>query len=109
MLCPMNRTELDTGLRRLCERFHWHRSVEVLMVGAAAGMLTNQLARDRVTVDCDIIKYVPEDALGRVELLAEAVGKEMGLPENWFNSHIALRADLIPDGWQSRRIWIVSG
>lgn len=72
-------------------------------------MLTAVLARDRVTVDCDIIHYYPDTSYVAVESLAKAIGQERGLPEMWFNSSISLRTDLIPDRWQDRRILIERG
>ncbi|HEX8911847.1 MAG TPA: DUF6036 family nucleotidyltransferase [Humisphaera sp.] len=103
MLAGMERSELDEAIHRLCARFQWHCPVEVLMVGGAAGMLTGVLPRDRVTTDCDIIKYLPDAAAARIELVADDIGREMGLPDRWLNSDIALRTDLIPDGWEDRR------
>jgi hypothetical protein len=108
-LSGMDRSELDAAINDLCKRFTWHCEVEVLMVGGAAGMLTGLLPRDRVTVDCDVIKYVPQDAWVQIELLAEKIGRERGLPDNWFNSDISSREDLIPNGWRDRRVWIDQG
>src|SRR5687767_4616502 len=108
-LARMDRTELDTAIQALCIRFQWHCHVEILMVGGAAGMLTGLLPPDRVTVDCDIINYSPEAAWARVELTADEIGREMSLPEDWFNSNIAIRTDLIPDGWESRKQLVLAG
>jgi hypothetical protein len=105
----MDRSDLDVAIRMLCQRFRWHTSVDILIVGGAAGMLTGLLPRDRVTIDCYIIQYVPESAWASVELLADEIGAELSLPTNWFNSQISMRPDLLPDGWRDRRVWIESG
>ena len=45
--------------------------VEVLVVGASAGMLTGQLPRGRTTVDCDVMVIAPRETEGA--LLAAAI------------------------------------
>jgi hypothetical protein len=72
-------------------------------------MLTGLLPRERVTIDCDIIQYVPGSAWTSVELLADKIGDELSLPANWLNSQISMRPDLLPDGWRDRRIGVDSG
>lgn len=90
----------------LGERFSYHTEVELLLVGGAAGMLTGLLPRARTTTDCDVMAYVPEEAMGAVENAAEEVASELGLAATWLNSNVQIRRDALPDEWQSRRVWI---
>jgi len=105
----LNNSELDRAISVLCSRFEWHGNVEVLVVGGAAGMMTGQLARERTTGDCDVIKYHPAEAWHWVELEAEKVGNELGLPQGWFNSQVQIRADSLPSGWEGRRVLVHQG
>jgi hypothetical protein len=102
----MNTTAVERALAMLGERFSYHTEVELLLVGGAAGMLTGLLPPARTTTDCDVMAYVPENAMGAVENAAEHIAVELGLASTWLNSDVQLRRDALPDGWQSRRVWI---
>lgn len=102
----MNTTAVERALEKLGERFSYHTEVELLLVGGAAGMLTGLLPPARTTTDCDVMAYVPEDAMGAVEHAAEQVARELGLGANWLNSSVQLRRDALPDDWRKRRVWI---
>lgn len=104
----INNEILDEALRRLAKQFDWHCDVEILLVGGAAGMVTGLLPPERTTIDCDVIHYFPEQAWAAVERTAELVGRELGLSPHWLNSHVQIRSDCLPDGWKSRRIFVVS-
>ena len=102
----MDVSAVEQALSRLGERFSYHTEVELLLVGGAAGMLTGLLPPLRTTIDCDVMAYVPEDAMGAVEHAAAEVAAELGLAETWLNSDVQLRRDALPDGWEIRRILI---
>lgn len=102
----MNATAVERAFEKLGERFSYHTEVELLLVGGAAGMLTGLLPPARTTTDCDVMAYVPEDAMGAVENAAEQVARELGLAATWLNSNVQLRRDALPDDWQTRRVWI---
>lgn len=107
---PMMDTQsIEAALARLCQDFAWHRIVEILIVGGAAGMLTGVFARGRTTTDCDVMVYAPENAFGAIEACAEAVGAAMELAPGWFNSNVQLRRDSLADGWMRRRIFVCEG
>ena len=89
-------------------RLSYHTGVDLLLVGGAAGMLTGVLPPARTTSDCDVMAYVPEDAMGAVERAAEQVAGELGLAANWLNSDVQLRRDALADDWPSRRIWVAT-
>ncbi len=102
----MNTTTVEHALERLGERLAYHREVELLLVGGAAGMLTGLLPRTRTTTDCDVMSYIPESAMTAVEAAAEQVAEQLGLASTWLNSNVQLRRDALPDGWETRRVWI---
>ena len=102
----MNASAVEQALSTLGKRFSYHTEVELLLVGGAAGMLTGLLPPARTTIDCDVMVYVPEDAMGAVELAAAQVAGELGLGETWLNSNVQLRRDALPDDWETRRILI---
>lgn len=102
----MNTTAVERALQLLGERFTYHTQVELLLVGGAAGMLTGLLPPSRTTTDCDVMVYVPENAMGAIEVAAEHVARELGLAAKWLNSDVQIRPDALPDGWQTRRIRI---
>ena len=102
----MNASAVEQALSTLGKRFSHHTEVELLLVGGAAGMLTGLLPPARTTIDCDVMVYVPEDAMGAVESAALQVAGELGLGETWLNSNVQLRRDALPDDWETRRILI---
>lgn len=102
--------ELDSkkileNLNDLSDRLHWDSPIEILLIGGAAGMLTGQLSPRRVTLDCDIMHYAPEQAQDPVLKAAHQVAAKQGLPENWLNFQ-AMQMNVLPDGWQSRQILV---
>ncbi|MCA9304733.1 MAG: hypothetical protein KC996_11480 [Phycisphaerales bacterium] len=100
---PMNTTTVEHALRRLGEVVEYHTGIEILLVGGAAGMLTNLLGRNRVTTDCDVMVYLPPNAMAAVQLAAETVADELKLAPSWLNSDVQLRVDALPDGWEQRK------
>ena len=78
--------------------------VEVLLVGASAGMLTGQLPRGRTTVDCDVMVIAPRETEGALLAAADDVAVELGLPTCWFNTDVQLLIHALPMGWQDRRV-----
>lgn len=100
---PMQTNTIEQALRLLGERVRYHTEIEILLVGGAAGMLTNQLGQNRVTTDCDVMVYLPEHAMTAVEQAAEQVAKELELSLTWMNSNVQLRVDALPDGWDDRK------
>ncbi|MCA3004376.1 MAG: DUF6036 family nucleotidyltransferase [Planctomycetaceae bacterium] len=76
--------------------------VEIVLVGAAAGMLTGELPASRTTSDCDVMVLLPEEALGRLAIASEAVAADLGLPPTWLNTDVQLRRDALPEDWATR-------
>ncbi len=105
----MDKSDLDHAITLLCQRFLWHCDVDILIVGGAAGMLTNQLAKGRTTRDCDVIDCAPDAAWQAISDIAVGIGQELGLPKNWFNSDIMIRLDCLPSDWKDRRTWVAQG
>lgn len=80
--------------------------VELLLVGGAAGMVTGVLPASRTTIDCDVARYIPADAGATVEMAAEVVGRDLGLPDRWLNSDVQIRLDALPDEWEGRKVFV---
>jgi hypothetical protein len=99
----MEQNDILVLLGELGERLGECKSVEIVLVGGAAGMLTGQLQKTRVTTDCDVIRYLPEEAQQSVLTAACELAKEKGLPENWLNSQV-MTLDVLPEGWHGRRV-----
>jgi len=104
MADPMNTSTVEKALRLLGEVLEYHCDIEILLVGGAAGMLTGVLAHNRITMDCDVMVYLPPEAMSAVELAAGRVAAEMGLSPTWLNSDVQLRLDALPDDWSQRKI-----
>lgn len=81
--------------------------VEIVLIGGAAGMLTGLYEPTRTTTDCDIINFIPLELQHTVLTAAKAVAKKHGLPESWLNTQ-AMSLDILPDGWQSRKVHIAT-
>lgn len=102
----MDTSTIEHALCRLGEVVEYHTDIELLLVGGAAGMLTGVLAAWRTTIDCDVMVYAPESAIACVELGADKVAQEQGLPARWLNSDVQMRIDTLPDGWKGRRVHV---
>lgn len=98
--------EILDALQATSNNMKWDgKPVEILLIGGAGAMLSGQLRPERVTQDCDVIDYRPEDAQQTVLEAASRVAISKGLPEKWLNSK-AMDMDILPAGWRSRRILI---
>ena len=94
------------ALNATAEHMEWNGDpVEILLIGGAGAMLTGMLRSERVTQDCDVIDYQPQDGQQAVLAAAAKVAAKKGLPEKWLNSK-AMGLDILSDGWHSRRILI---
>jgi len=102
----MNTKTIERAFEMLGCRLSYPLEVELLLVGGAAGMLTGLLPPSRTTLDCDIMHAQPDSAVFVIERHAAEVATTLGLPTNWLNSDAKIRADTLPDGWRTRRVWI---
>lgn len=102
----LNSNEILDALNATAYHMQWDgKPVEILLIGGAGAMLTGLLRSERVTQDCDVIDYQPEDGQQAVLAAAAKVAAKRGLPEKWLNSK-AMGMNILPDGWRSRRILI---
>ena len=75
------------ALNATAEHMEWNGDpVEILLIGGAGAMLTGMLRSERVTQDCDVIDYQPQDGQQAVLAAAAKVAAKKGLPEKWLNS-----------------------
>lgn len=101
----LNSKEILKALQRTGELLEWDSKIEILLIGGAAGAITGLLSENRVTQDCDVMQYIPDEARQAVLDVAGVVAKELGLAENWLNSQ-AMQMDILPDGWHIRKVHI---
>jgi len=91
------------ALRRVGETALLNQVVEMTLIGGAAGMLSSEFTSERVTQDCDIISLIPIDAMKEINDAAVKVAQEFDLNDHWLNAK-AMQLNVLPDGWESRRI-----
>ena len=95
-------------LKETAEILHWDGEIiEILLIGGAAGMLSGQLSAHRVTQDCDVVNFRPEESQKAVLDAALQFAHKKGLPETWLSTQ-AMDLNILPDGWYSRRVHIAS-
>jgi hypothetical protein len=83
--------------------------VDVLLIGASAGMLSGQLPRNRTTTDCDVMDIHPAAAELLLMEAAEAVAHERGLSRSWLNTDAQMLRHALPDGWRTRTVTVFLG
>jgi len=105
-LAALNSTLLRTALSGVGMSLPPDVSIEILVVGGAAGLLTGLLPPSRTTMDCDVMVYVPANSWHAVEEAAHQVGRELGLSTSWLNGVAQLRIDSLPQGWRDRRVHV---
>lgn len=91
------------SLGRLGKRVTAAETIDLLVVGGAAGLLNGELAGVNTTSDVDVL-LVAERNWDRLQEAAAEVGMEMNLPANWLNNDAGLYAESLPADWKSRRI-----
>ena len=79
--------------------------IDILLIGGAAGVLTEQLPLNRTTTDCDVIFYRPENAGNTILAAVQQVATQEKLPTSWLNFE-AMQLDILPHGWHTRQIHI---
>jgi len=102
----MNTSTVERALRQLGKVLVYHREIEILLVGGAAGMVTGVFSAGRTTMDCDVMVYIPPDAMSAVEFAADQVAAEFELSPSWLNSAVQIRRDALPNGWEQRKILV---
>lgn len=79
-------------------------TVELVILGGAAGLLSGQLKGTTTTGDVDALIVLPPEEWDQLQDVAAAVGLELGLPANWLNRDAGLYAESLPTGWAARRV-----
>jgi hypothetical protein len=102
MMMRMHHDDILKNLRELGRRVNVDGSVELLLVGGAAGLLLGELPAGRVTQDCDVIRCEPAEACNALRAAAAEVAALRGLPERWLSFDV-MQLDVLPDGWKARR------
>jgi hypothetical protein len=91
------------GLKYVGDRLRADREVELTLVGAAAGILTNVLPLTHRTGDVDVL---PPKEMEEVLDAAADAQKALLLPPAWLNDFAGLWYHDLPDGWEGRRVLI---
>jgi hypothetical protein len=98
--------DILNNLKRTAEALEWiGKDIEILLIGAAAGMLTGQLPSHRVTQDCDVMNFKPMEAQNVVLEAAVRIAHQYQLPQDWLSTQ-AMCLNVLPDGWQARRVLV---
>jgi hypothetical protein len=100
-----DRDLLLNGLREVGGRLQL--PAEITIVGGAAGMITKQFPSNRITIDCDVISYVPERIRDVVEAAAHEIAVRHDWPADWLNSKV-MGLNILPAGWRSRRLHVAT-
>jgi len=79
------------------------KTIELLIVGGAAGLLNGELRGTYTTGDVDAVKVLPAEEWDLLQDVAAKVGTELGLPANWLNRDAGLYAKSLPPDWEFRR------
>jgi hypothetical protein len=79
-------------------------TIELLVVGGAAGLLSGELGGTYTTGDVDALKVLPPEDWEQLQDTAAEVGQKLGLPANWLNRDAGLYAESLPPDWDSRRV-----
>jgi hypothetical protein len=103
----MDGKSILSSLKKVGKLIKTDDKVDLVLIGGAAGILTKEFPSDRVTTDCDIINLVPIESLEDIEKAAKVVAKENSLQEGWLNAK-AMSLNVLPDGWDSRKIEITT-
>ncbi len=101
----MARQKIIKMLRTLGEHLPSDIKFDILLIGGAAGVLTEQLPLNRTTTDCDVMFYRPETAGNAILAAVRQVAAQEKLPTNWLNFE-AMQLDILPHGWHTRQVHV---
>ncbi|MDH3583636.1 MAG: hypothetical protein OER86_05420 [Phycisphaerae bacterium] len=76
--------------------------IRIVVCGAVAGILSEELSGQRQTLDCDVIVSDPEERFAALAEAAAEVGRHLSLKPDWLNQDAGMYAHLLPLGWKQR-------
>ncbi len=80
-------------------------SIEILIIGGAAGHLIGVLPPSMTTSDIDAIHFRPPGTVDEVLNAADQTAASLSLPKGWLNhDDAALYDHALPPGWETRRV-----
>ena len=107
----MDQSRSFAALMRLGEHLHNADAsagpIDILVVGACAGILTGELPRGRTTIDCDVMVIAPVGAEADLLSASERVAQELGMPARWFNTDVQRLRHALPAAWEGRRVHVL--
>ncbi len=101
----MAKPKILNMLRVLGEHLPPNTKIDIVLIGGAAGVLTEQLPLNRTTTDCDVMFYRPETAGDTILAAAQKVAAQEKLPVSWLNFE-AMQLDILPHGWRTRQVHV---
>jgi hypothetical protein len=101
---PLGDKTIRTAFAEVGRRLRLDRNVEILIVGGAAGVLTDELPPAWTTADVDMIHcHLPQDRDAVLDAAGEAA-QVLWLPPSWLSEDAGLFAWTLPGGWERRRV-----
>jgi hypothetical protein len=76
------------------------KTLDIYIVGGAAGLLRGELGRE--VSDCDLAKIEPRELHDNLEWAVDAVAAEEQLEANWLNLDSMIYSDYLPAEWKTR-------
>lgn len=101
----MDYNTIEQALTELGRRLEQagHEGPLLLRVGGALAVM-KQIGRlaGRDTIDCDVLLVEPGETWDLIRPIADDVGRDMELPQNWLNNKTAVFLWIFPLGWRDR-------
>ena len=102
----LDATTVREALALLGDRIGIAATVEIVITGGGAALLTGALPAASVTADIDVIHFRPPSENDEVLRLAGEVGRELSFSPDWLNEHARLYFHELPAGWEHRKVLI---
>jgi nucleotide-binding universal stress UspA family protein len=80
------------------------RTIELAIVGGAAGLLVHVLPGSVTTSDVDAICFRPPDGVEEILRAADLVADQQGIAKGWLNTEAGLFVNAMPPAWENRRV-----
>lgn len=103
-LCHEN---LEAVMKALANELGPGDTIELLLVGGAAGVLAGYLAPHRTTVDCDVMVWSPREAWPNLVRAARGVADAFDLPDGWLENASQVFVYTLLPGWEPRRVLVL--
>jgi len=103
----LNHDNLEAVMKALSHELGPGDTIDLLLVGGAAGVLAGYLAPHRTTVDCDVMVWAPREAWSHLVRAARNVADAFDLPDGWLENASRVFVHTLLPGWESRRVRVL--